>query len=191
LPSTPDQASRTRRLVEPLGIVMLTAMLGCCLPFLMRAIVPCTPVGPGANVSVPALDNSSTPGHLRLYPELFCRREGNRTIGCENTLQLVMHRLACGSSEERSEGVTLLLASHDEAIKSLFHEPTDGDDASGRANFDSRVLTFVVFFCFSFGLGLLTYGSAVPSGLFVPAIMSGAAMGRYPNPDPTLTLTLP
>ena len=25
-------------------------------------------------------------------------------------------------------------------------------------------------------------------GLFVPAIMSGAAMGRYPNPNPTLTL---
>ena len=98
-PSTPNQASRTRRLVEPLGIVMLTAMLCCCLPFLMKAIVPCTPVGPGANNSLPALDNSST-----LYPDYFCRREDNLTIGCENSLQLVMHRLVCGSSEERSEG---------------------------------------------------------------------------------------
>ena len=171
-------ASRVRRFCEPLGIVMLTAMLACCLPFFMRAIVPCTPVGRGINGTSPVFDNSSTAGRLRLDPDLFCRREDNRTIGCENELQLVMHRLACGSSEERSEGVTLLLASHDEAIKSLFHEPTDGDDASGRANFESRVLTFVVFFCFSFGLGLLTYGCAVPSGLFVPAIMSGAAMGR-------------
>ena len=171
-------ASRTRRFLEPLGIALLTAMLCCCLPFLMRAIVPCTPVGPGPNGTSPAVDNSSTAGRLQLDPDLFCRKEDNRTIGCENELQLVMHRLACGSSEERSEGVTLLLASHDEAIKSLFHEPTDGDDASGRANFESRVLTFVVFFCFSFGLGLLTYGCAVPSGLFVPAIMSGAAMGR-------------
>ena len=100
-PSTPNQASRTRRLVEPLGIVMLTAMLCCCLPFLMKAIVPCTPVGPRAvaNNSLPALDNSST-----LYPDYFCRREDNLTIGCENSLQLVMHRLVCGSSEERSEG---------------------------------------------------------------------------------------
>ena len=171
-------ASRVRRFCEPLGIVMLTAMLACCLPFFMRAIVPCTPVGRSINGTSPVFDNSSTAGRLRLDPDLFCRREDNRTIGCENELQLVMHRLACGSSEERSEGVTLLLASHDEAIKSLFHEPTDGDDASGRANFESRVLTFVVFFCFSFGLGLLTYGCAVPSGLFVPAIMSGAAMGR-------------
>ena len=75
--------------------------------------------------------------------------------------------------------------SPNQAIKSLFHEPTDGEDPIG---FDSRVLTFVVFTLFSFGCGLLTYGCAVPSGLFVPAIMSGAAMGRYPNPNPTLTL---
>ena len=66
--------------------------------------MPCTPVGPSGNVSAPALDNRSTPGHLELYPDYFCRREDNLTIGCENTLQLVMHRLVCGSSEERSEG---------------------------------------------------------------------------------------
>ena len=28
------------------------------------------------------------------------------------------------------------------------------------------------------GFGLLTYGLALPSGLFVPCIMSGAALGR-------------
>ena len=47
--------------------------------------MPCTPVGPSGNVSAPALDNRSTPGHLELYPDYFCRREDNLTIGCENT----------------------------------------------------------------------------------------------------------
>ena len=122
-----------------------------------------------------------------LPPRPLLPQEGNRTIGCENELQLVMHRLACGVPNERSEGVTLLLASHDEAIKTLFHAPIKeyndgggggGDGGSGdggggdgggggggggAANFEARVLSFGVFFVFSFGLALLTYGAAVPS----------------------------
>jgi len=35
------------------------------------------------------------------------------------------------------------------------------------------------YFLFAFWLGILTYGLPIPSGLFVPSIMSGAAYGRF------------
>jgi H+/Cl- antiporter ClcA len=37
------------------------------------------------------------------------------------------------------------------------------------------LITFVTFF---YGLAVLTYGMALPTGLFVPSILCGAAYGR-------------
>ncbi len=39
-------------------------------------------------------------------------------------------------------------------------------------------LSLVVYFCVYFSLSVLTYGIAVPSGLFVPAILMGCSLGR-------------
>ena len=101
-----------------------------------------------------------------------------------------MHTLVCGKDQAdagfESGLVNLMLTSHNEAIKTLFHQSTS--DLSNPHVLTTHFQSLFVYFCYAFILGLLTYGIAVPSGLFVPAIMSGAAMGRYPNPNPPLTL---
>ncbi|XP_021372937.1 chloride transport protein 6-like [Mizuhopecten yessoensis] len=65
---------------------------------------------------------------------------------------------------------TLFFNSQEEAIKQLFHQPgTDG--------FSLRTLgLFTLFFFF---LACWTYGTNVPSGLFVPCLLCGAAYGRF------------
>ncbi|XP_071147824.1 H(+)/Cl(-) exchange transporter 6-like isoform X1 [Mytilus edulis] len=62
---------------------------------------------------------------------------------------------------------TLLFNSQEEAIKQLFHQ-------EGKFSIRSLAL-FVIFF---FLLACWTYGSSVPSGLFVPCLLCGAAYGR-------------
>ena len=95
--------------------------------------------------------------------------------------------------------VRLLLSTHDESIKLLFHAPgapsssasaaasaekdddDDDDDDDGDEDDDLYAIApaaCFVFFLFSYCLGLLTYGLSVPSGLFVPSIMAGGAVGR-------------
>ena len=41
------------------------------------------------------------------------------------------------------------------------------------------LLTLGLFFVFFFLLSCWTYGSSVPSGLFVPCILCGASYGRF------------
>lgn len=65
-------------------------------------------------------------------------------------------------------------------IASLFF--TDGNDAI-KLLFHMHEHTFpaeglLLFFVFYISLAALTYGIAVPSGLFVPSLLSGAAFGR-------------
>ena len=83
-----------------------------------------------------------------------------------NRLQREMNRAVCAAGEE-SQTVRLLLDTHEGAIKSLFHAEEPMDAAA-----------VVVLFFYSFVLAVLTYGIAVPSGLFVPAILTGASIGR-------------
>jgi len=169
-------ASKGRRFFEAVGMGFLTAVLACTLPFVMRAFVDCTHVEdvvPIPNISGVGVAGAAAHAHAgpgRHHPWDY--DDGNRTLGRnENELQRAFHEMVCRDEHKRSEAVTLLLASHDEAIKTLFHSEGQGD-------FEAPMLAFGLFFCFSFGMGLVTYGIAVPSGLFVPAIMSGAAMGR-------------
>ena len=91
-----------------------------------------------------------------------------------------MHTLVCGKDQAdagfESGLVNLMLTSHNEAIKTLFHQSTS--DLSNPHVLTTHFQSLFVYFCYAFILGLLTYGIAVPSGLFVPAIMSGASLGR-------------
>lgn len=41
-----------------------------------------------------------------------------------------------------------------------------------------RVHTLLIFFAFYYVLAVWTYGLAVPSGLFIPCLLVGAAWGR-------------
>uniref|UniRef100_A0A0D9V8H3 Chloride channel protein n=1 Tax=Leersia perrieri TaxID=77586 RepID=A0A0D9V8H3_9ORYZ len=64
---------------------------------------------------------------------------------------------------------SLFLNTNDDAIRNLFSGGTDGEFG---------VSTLVAFFAAVYSLGLVTYGIAVPAGLFIPVILSGASFGR-------------
>mmetsp|Transcript_68512 Transcript_68512/g.198769 ORF Transcript_68512/g.198769 Transcript_68512/m.198769 type:complete len:807 (+) Transcript_68512:74-2494(+) len=55
------------------------------------------------------------------------------------------------------------------SLRSLLHSPREED-------FDMGML--IIFFCIHMTATCLTYGLSVPSGLFVPSLLGGAAMGR-------------
>ena len=64
---------------------------------------------------------------------------------------------------------TLLFNTPETAIRNLFSSNTHAEYTPG------SLVTFLVLF---YSLSLLTYGIALPSGLFVPGILCGAAYGR-------------
>ncbi|KAL4221579.1 Chloride transport protein 6 [Mactra antiquata] len=63
---------------------------------------------------------------------------------------------------------TLFFNSQEEAIKQLFHQ-------EGQFSLQSLSIFFICFFL----LACWTYGTQVPSGLFVPCLLCGAAYGRF------------
>jgi len=70
---------------------------------------------------------------------------------------------------EYNDMATLFYNPQEDAIKMLFHG--DAEQFS--------LVTLGTFFMFFFLLSCWTYGSSVPSGLFVPCILCGAAYGRF------------
>lgn len=82
--------------------------------------------------------------------------------------------LYCPAETHYNELASLFLADSDTAIKQLFHFREIGDKQL--STFSSLALSFflapyVVLACF-------TSGIAVPAGMFVPSLLSGAAFGR-------------
>ncbi|KAF3790176.1 Chloride channel protein [Nymphaea thermarum] len=64
---------------------------------------------------------------------------------------------------------SLFLNTNDDAIRNLFSTGTDTEYS---------ISTIILFFSAIYGLGLITYGVAVPCGLFIPVILAGASYGR-------------
>ncbi|KAI3707806.1 hypothetical protein L2E82_36650 [Cichorium intybus] len=64
---------------------------------------------------------------------------------------------------------SLLLTTNDDAIRNLF--------SSLNTN-EFRITSLVLFFVAMYFLGIITYGIAIPSGLFIPVILAGASYGR-------------
>ncbi|EHA8589746.1 chloride channel protein CLC-c [Cocos nucifera] len=64
---------------------------------------------------------------------------------------------------------SLFLNTNDDAIRNLF---------SGNTDNEFHMSTLFIFFTAIYFLGLVTYGVAVPSGLFIPVILAGASYGR-------------
>jgi len=73
----------------------------------------------------------------------------------------------CTESGQGNDLETLMMRSLDGGVKQLFHS---------KVLFDSNSL--VTYFIALYMLACLTYGTSIPSGLFVPAIAMGAAAGR-------------
>jgi len=80
----------------------------------------------------------------------------------------------CVPGKEYNEVASLIFTEPDTAIKQLFHFREAG--ASDNSTFSSGALFF--FFVPYIAMATITYGIAVPSGLFVPSLLSGAAFGR-------------
>ena len=75
---------------------------------------------------------------------------------------------------EYNEVATLIFTDADTAIKQLFH--FQEDDTNNSRTFSSAAL--IIFFVPYITMATFVYGIAIPSGLFVPSLLSGAAFGR-------------
>ncbi|XP_015066133.1 chloride channel protein CLC-b [Solanum pennellii] len=64
---------------------------------------------------------------------------------------------------------TLLLTTNDDAVRNIFSINTPGE---------FQVSSLIIYFVLYCILGLITFGIAVPSGLFLPIILMGSAYGR-------------
>ncbi|CAN4110768.1 unnamed protein product [Withania somnifera] len=65
---------------------------------------------------------------------------------------------------------SLFMNTNDDAIRNLFRS----DNSS-----EFHLSTLLVFFAGVYCLGIITYGIAIPSGLFIPVILAGASYGRF------------
>ncbi|KAK9286286.1 hypothetical protein L1049_014676 [Liquidambar formosana] len=64
---------------------------------------------------------------------------------------------------------SLFLNTNDDAIRYLFSSGTEKE---------FHLSTLLIFFVTMYCLGIITYGIAIPSGLFIPVILAGASYGR-------------
>ncbi|XP_039042445.1 chloride channel protein CLC-c-like [Hibiscus syriacus] len=65
---------------------------------------------------------------------------------------------------------SLFLNTNDDAIRNLLSTSTSKE---------FHLSTLFIFFCAVYCLGIITYGIAIPSGLFIPVILAGAGYGRF------------
>ena len=77
----------------------------------------------------------------------------------------------CNPGEYNELG-TIMFQGSGRIIKALFHNPPAAD----AAGFSPHILVVYTIVCFV--LAVVTYGVAVPSGLFVPCILIGSGFGR-------------
>ncbi|XP_012574363.1 chloride channel protein CLC-d isoform X2 [Cicer arietinum] len=75
----------------------------------------------------------------------------------------------CSKENEYNDLATIFFNTQDDAIRNLFSAKTINEYSS------QSLLTFLVMF---YALAVVTFGTAVPSGQFVPGIMIGSTYGR-------------
>jgi len=80
----------------------------------------------------------------------------------------------CVAGKEYNEVASLVLTDADTAIKQLFHFRENGQDDTSTFSSGALFLFFVPYIT----MATIVYGIAVPSGLFVPSLLAGAAFGR-------------
>lgn len=80
----------------------------------------------------------------------------------------------CDPDKEYNEVASLIFTEADTAIKQLFHFREGGGEDNSTFSSGALFLFFVPYII----MATVVYGIAVPSGLFVPALLSGAAFGR-------------
>jgi H+/Cl- antiporter ClcA len=82
--------------------------------------------------------------------------------------------LYCDARTEYNELASLYLADSDVVIRQLFHFREVGDQYDLTFTSEALFLFFLPYLI----MACVTYGTAVPAGMFVPSLTSGAAFGR-------------
>ncbi|KAI5557800.1 hypothetical protein BDE02_18G127800 [Populus trichocarpa] len=91
------------------------------------------------------------------------------TVSCPNTDESGNYKSFQCPPGYYNDIASLFLSTNDDAIRNLF-------SASTKKEF--RISTLFLFFSAVYCLGIVTYGIAIPSGLFIPVILAGACYGR-------------
>eukprot|EP00250_Pteridium_aquilinum_P011550 c20146_g1_i1 orf=525-2813(-) len=95
------------------------------------------------------------------YPDIICPRP-------EGTYGNYVN-FHCSNQNEYNDLATIFFNTQDDAIRNLFSTKTLHEYSA------SSLLTFLAMF---FSLAVITFGTAVPAGQFVPGIMIGSTYGR-------------
>lgn len=95
------------------------------------------------------------------YPDIICPRP-------EGTYGNYVN-FHCSNRNEYNDLATIFFNTQDDAIRNLFSTKTVHEYTA------SSLLTFLAMF---FSLAVITFGTAVPAGQFVPGIMIGSTYGR-------------
>lgn len=92
-------------------------------------------------------------------------------IGCPSSPGMSGNyvKFYCGRGNEYNDLATIFFNTQDDAIRNLFSAKTIHEFSA------QSLLTFLVMF---YTLAVITFGSAVPAGQFVPGIMIGSTYGR-------------
>lgn len=145
-------ATSHRRFVEVLGVGTFIAFLTFMLPVVFHE---CREEPPPAEK---AFDDNLV--------KFFCSEGKQEAFHICSKLPSLIMRFITG---QYNPVATFLFAPSEDAIKQLFHV---------RTPHAWSIPHLLMFFCVYGTLTCLTYGIAVPSGLFIPSLLTGSAFGR-------------
>ncbi|KAJ0081154.1 hypothetical protein Patl1_12422 [Pistacia atlantica] len=91
------------------------------------------------------------------------------SVSCPNTDVSGNYKSFQCPSGYYNDLASLFLNTNDDAIRNLMSTSTSKE---------FHISTLFIFFTAVFCLGIITYGIAIPSGLFIPVILAGAGYGR-------------
>ncbi|KAK7270755.1 hypothetical protein RJT34_26153 [Clitoria ternatea] len=93
----------------------------------------------------------------------------NVTVSCPSTAESGEYQSFQCPPGYYNDLASLFLNTNDDAIRNLF---------SPRITKEFHISSLFIYFFTIYCLGIITYGIAIPSGLFIPVILAGAGYGR-------------
>ncbi|KAG6393136.1 hypothetical protein SASPL_147371 [Salvia splendens] len=142
------------KVIEACIVSLITSLISFGLP-IFRKCTPCPEADANSGIECPR-----RPGMYGNYVNV-------------RFLQLFAHSSAGGlfycSDKEYNDLATIFFNTQDDAIRNLFSAKTIHEFSA------QSLLTFLVMF---YSLAVVTFGTAVPAGQFVPGIMIGSTYGR-------------
>jgi H+/Cl- antiporter ClcA len=142
----------TRNVLEALFVAMTAAVIAFVIPYIsIKMGNPC--------ISKTKFEEPGKPGGVKIqsFSTFYCPDAPSNNSSDGGT----------GDIPTVNDYALLFFQPSEDTIKMLFH--SDQDFSVG---------SLAVFSAFYFMLACVTYGIAVPSGLFVPSLLLGAAFGR-------------